>query len=464
MKPCHVVILGGGPAGVGAAYKLRVRERAEVTLLERNELTGGNAGSFQHEGQWLDFGSHRLHHASDPEVLGDIKALLGADLKDRLRNGRIRLRGQWVKFPLNGKDLLLRLDKAFAAGAAFDMVRRGLPFGPGEGDSFASVLRAKLGPTICDHFYYPYARKLWGRQPEELAAAQAYKRVSSNSFQKLIMKVLRPPAAGFFYYPRQGFGQISRGYAEAASKAGAQILLGHSAQRLRHDGARWQVTAQGPNGPRELQADHVWSTLPISLVARMIEPGPPPAVLEATQRIGYRAMLLVYLELPVDQFTTTDAHYFPEENVRMTRLSEPKNYFGLPEPRGRTVLCAEIPCAIDDELWRMSDAELGKLVADDIRRVELPLPEPTRAFARRLPQAYPIYLKGYEEPLHALDAWAGQLPGFLSYGRQGLFAHDNTHHALAMAYGATECLRDGVFDTARWAEYRKVFEGHVVED
>jgi hypothetical protein len=39
-------------------------------------------------------------------------------------------------------------------------------------------------------------------------------------------------------------------------------------------------------------------------------------------------MILVYIEVPVDQWTTTDAHYFPEANVSVTRVSEPKNYFG----------------------------------------------------------------------------------------------------------------------------------------
>ena len=56
------------------------------------------------------------------------------------------------------------------------------------------------------------------------------------------------------------------------------------------------------------------------------------------------------------------------------------------------------------------------------------------------------------------------MPRLLSYGRQGLFAHDNTHHALAMAYAAADCLRDGDFDRARWREYRAAFETHVVED
>jgi hypothetical protein len=52
----------------------------------------------------------------------------------------------------------------------------------------------------------------------------------------------------------------------------------------------------------------------------------------------------------------------------------------------------------------------------------------------------------------------------LVYGRQGLFAHDNTHHALFMAYSAVDCLTTKGFDLARWAEYRETFKSHVVED
>jgi hypothetical protein len=64
-----------------------------------------------------------------------------------------------------------------------------------------------------------------------------------------------------------------------------------------------------------------------------------------------------------------------------------------------------------------------------------------------------------------LDRWVESLPNFLSYGRQGLFAHDNTHHALFMAHSAVDCLgADGRFDLSRWAAFREVFRTHVVED
>ncbi|NJM53038.1 MAG: hypothetical protein HC846_06355 [Blastocatellia bacterium] len=69
---------------------------------------------------------------------------------------------------------------------------------------------------------------------------------------------------------------------------------------------------------------------------------------------------------------------------------------------------------------------------------------------KRLPFAYPIYTQGYEKYFDLQDQWANSLERVLTFGRQGLFAHDNTHHALAMAYGAVECLsKSGKFDKKR---------------
>ncbi|MEJ7812187.1 MAG: FAD-dependent oxidoreductase [Gemmatimonadaceae bacterium] len=481
----HVVILGAGPAGVGAAYQLRRFGKARVTVVERGVAVGGNSGSFDGAGQRLDYGSHRLHPACDPEILADIRGLLGADLLDRPRHGRIHLRGKLIHFPLKPVDLLLRLDRGFALGTLGDMARKAVAK-PSEGSTFASVLWANLGPTICRDFYFPYARKIWGRAPEELSGIQARRRVSAGSFGKLVKKVLsavpglKPAGAGRFFYPRQGFGQISEAYAGAAQERGAEFLMGWTVTALERaegnghgngqgdgnsDGARWSVTAERDGEGRALRADYVWSTIPISLLARAMRPAPPEAVLRAAGEIEYRAMILVYLELDVDQFTEYDAHYFPDAGIAITRLSEPKNYAALSEPRGQTTLCAELPCSPSDAWWEMSDEELGRQVAADLARAGLPLARPpVRVRTKRLRQAYPVYLNGYEAPFGTLDGWASSVPDLLTYGRQGLFAHDNTHHALAMAYRAAECLVDGRFDERRWAEHRKVFETHVVED
>jgi len=83
----------------------------------------------------------------------------------------------------------------------------------------------------------------------------------------------------------------------------------------------------------------------------------------------------------------------------------------------------------------------------------------------RLAHAYPVLRAGYADDLARLDAWAAAQPALLTLGRQGLFVHDNAHHALSMAWAAVDCLRpDGGFDEGAWAAARARFARHVVED
>jgi protoporphyrinogen oxidase len=470
-KP-RVAILGAGPAGLGAAWQLVKRGKAEAVVIEQREDVGGNSGSFDLAGLSVDYGSHRLHPACEPEILADLRELLGDDLLDRPRHGRIRLRGRWIHFPLKPLDLIFGLPWSFGFGVAGDSLRKFISHTNGAGaESFASVLERSLGRTICRDFYFPYAAKIWGAPPQELSAIQARRRVSAGSLSKIMRKALnsvpgfKPPGAGRFFYPRRGFGQISHSIADAARAMGAKIRLGATVCQI-HLGSPHRVEIECDGAIIGLEADHVWSTLPITTLARIVNPAAPSEVIEAGRRIKYRAMILIYLALAQPRFTEFDAHYFPEAEIRLTRLSEPKNYSAASEPADLTVLCGELPCAVDDDVWRASDEELAELVRDSLSRCGLPIRSRVMQVAtRRLAYAYPIYHRGYEEAFATLDEWASRLDRALTFGRQGLFAHDNTHHALAMAYAAADCLSEsGEFDLARWADYRIEFAKHVVED
>src|SRR5439155_876106 len=265
----------------------------------------------------VDFGSHRLHPACAPEILADIRSLLGADLLDRPRHGRIRLRGRWIHFPLKPLDLALRLPPAFALGTAGDLVARLLPRGAAAG---VETVGLRSGGGCRVHF-------------------------------------------------RRG------------DKA------------------------------ESLEADHAWSTIPITVLARSLRPSAPPDVLAATEGIRYRSMILVYLAVGQGRFSEFDAHYFPGPEIPFTRMSEPRNYSLAAEPRDRTVLCAELPCAAGDAHWSMSDAALGALLVETLARIGLPLQATVlQVTTRRLPQAYPIYERGYEARFAAIDRWLGTLP------------------------------------------------------
>ena len=468
----HVVVLGAGPAGVGAAYELTRQAGVRVTVLEQRDVVGGNAGSFQLDGVWVDYGSHRLHPACDPAILQNLRALMSDDLLDRPRHGRIRLENRWIHFPLQPGDLLLRMPKRFAFGVARDLIHKN-GAGTAQRESFASVLEHSLGRTICRGFYFPYARKLWGLPPEELAATQAHRRVSGNSIGKILRKVgnaipgLKRPGAGRFFYPRRGYGQITERLRQAAEQAGAQFILGAKVTGVECDSGRAAgVSYEAQGRSQTIAARNIWSTLPISLLLRSLRPQPPAETLEAARRIRFRGMILIYLTLEQDQFTEYDAHYFPEDTIPISRLSEPKNYSASAEPRGKTVLCAELPADPGSGYWQMSDVQLGESLRLWLESAGLPVrANVLRVTTRRLGQAYPIYAHGYENDFALADRWLGQIDGLLSFGRQGLFVHDNTHHALYMAKAAAQCLRnDGSFDHTLWADYRKIFETHVVED
>jgi protoporphyrinogen oxidase len=438
-----VVVLGAGPAGLAAARGAAIAGRS-VLVVERAPVVGGMAASFDVAGVRVDHGSHRLHSAPP-----DLHALLADELQTRVRNGRIALEGRWVAFPLRGTDLARRLPPSFALSALRDQLRPARA----AGDTFADVVVERLGRTMGERFYFPYARKLWGVEPSELSGEQARRRISARGAGGLVRRALRRERPTFLY-PRGGFGRIVETLADDAVGRGSAIRTSTSATAV-DVGARRVTLDDGTT----VDAGRIRSTVPLPALARLA--AAPGDVLDAAARLEQRAMVLVYLVVDRPQWTAFDAHYLPGSSTPVTRVSEPKNYrASTDDPRNRTVVCAEIPCAVGDVIWTAPPAELGARVAEDLAALGLPRMSPAHVEVRRLPAAYPIYRAGFERDLEPVEAWVAAQPGLLSFGRLGLFAHDNTHHALAEAAAAVGTLTGEV----DWAAARASFAAHVVED
>ncbi len=456
----EIAIIGAGPAGLMAAWQA-AKKGHQVTVYERSSFTGGMSASFELAGQNVDFGSHRLHPATPPHLLEEIKKLLGEDLQVRERNGRIRLYDRWVSFPLRSTNMVRHLPIKFSFGSALDILSQ--PFISKKNESFDDEVTQRLGKTVSSEFYNPYAKKLWGIPANEIDSELARRRVSATSPFSILQRLLKSstPSGRIFLYPKNGYGQIVECLTEAAVSAGVDIKLEQEVKAINLEEGRCSIEL--PTGNEQFA--FVWSTIPLTLLPEIVTPTPPEQIRHAAKSLRIRSMVLVYLILDQSQFTEYDAHYLPGPETRMTRLSEPKNYRDGPDPEDRTVLCAEIPCWQQDEIWSMSDQDLGAMILDDIERLGLPKPRHSQTEVRRLPSVYPIFEKSTNQQRSDLLDWGNSLEGLSTFGRQGLAVPDNLHHTLVMGWEAAASLdNEGNFDKENWEESLRKFESHVVED
>jgi protoporphyrinogen oxidase len=456
-----IAVVGAGPAGLLAAWHA-ARAGHEVVVLERSATVGGLAGSFAVAGVMVDHGSHRLHPSIDHALLGELQGVLGTDLQVRPRHGRIVMAGRALALPLRATDLLRNLPPRLAARMAFDAALA--PLRRPRADTYREVVRAGLGPAVERVFYGPYARKLWGVPGDDLAGEVARRRIAASSPAAIVRKLVRAtdPSRRTFLYPRRGFGQLSEALADAATASGAEVRLGAGVSAIAVGEGRARVTTDEGT---VVDAEQVWSTGPIASLPSVVE-GAPADVTAAASRLRHRAMVLLYLAVDVPRWTEHDAHYLPDPGVIASRLSEPKGYrASADDPPDRTVLCAEIPCAVGDELWLAEPDELAARLVEELAPLGLPPIRVASVEVRRVPRLYPVYTHGYERDLALVEGWVDGLPGLVTFGRQGLFVADNTHHVLAMARALAGCVDvKGALDTQRWAAARTGFRDFVVED
>ena len=335
-----------------------------------------------------------------------------------------------------------------------------------DADTFAAIVRASLGPTMADRFYAPVRREALRRSARPSSRASWRGGASApSSAAALVRRVVRPnPDRGIFFYPRRGYGQISEAIAAARhAKRAPTSAPAPKSPHLRAPGDRVEIdTARrlDDHAPRlrgrrcRSPSSPGWRAHPGSVRRRQPTRDPrdgprvpraPDGAVDAVRRAL----------LPGARRARSAA-----SRSRRTTATAPKI-------RATSPCCApRSPARSATTRWTAASDALAGAGARRARRA---------ATSRRRHRSTsssagcrartPSTASATSSRSRRSTRGPPRCHASSTSVARGLFAHDNTHHALAMAWAAADAIRaDGLVDEPHWARARADFATHVVED
>ncbi|MDP2052582.1 MAG: FAD-dependent oxidoreductase [Acidobacteriota bacterium] len=433
----RVVILGAGPAGITAAWRL-AQLGYPVTVLERDDAVGGMARTINVGNYAVDFGPHTFHIRETDEsrqVLAAIKHFFGDDPLILTRGTRVLLRGKEYVYPLEMLQVLTGVSPFLSARIIFDYLVATLKsaFAPAKKeDSFEEWGVRNLGRTLYDLCFGIYSARVWGLPTSQISSKQA-QRVAKLNLKNIILRTLgikADPATYFtkYMYPRKGISLLYDGMAAEVRAAGSVIKLQAPAVRLERSGDRVTRVAYTEGGQdKTIDCDILLSTLPLPALVSMMSPALPPAVASHAAKLKYRSLKLIYIVLKRARMTDYHWVYLLDEQFRVNRLSEQKNVSAEMVPPDSTVLCIELSLWKDEPLWQASDAEIFELALRDLMKMGYGVtPEEVLEYhVTDIPTAYPVYELNFEDHLIPVLDGVHEVSNLLTLGRHGLFLNNS---------------------------------------
>ena len=433
----RVVILGAGPAGITAAWRLS-ELGYPVTVLERDDAVGGMARTINVGKYAVDFGPHTFHVRETDEsrrVLASIKRFFGDDPLILTRGTRVLLRGKEYVYPLEMLQVLKGVSPFLSARIIFDYLMATLKstFAPAKKeDSFEEWGVRNLGRTLYDLCFGIYSERVWGLPTSQISSKQA-QRVAKLNLKNIILRTLginADPATYFtkYMYPRKGISLLYEGMAAEVRGAGNVIKLNAPAVRLEREGERVARVVYREDGQdKAIDCDILLSTLPLPALVTMMSPALPAPVVEHAAKLRYRSLKLIYIVLKRKQMTDYHWVYLLDEQFRVNRLSEQKNVSPDMVPADSTVLCIELSLWKDEPLWQASDEEIYQLALRDLMKMgyNVTPSEVLEYHVTDIPTAYPVYELNFEEHLIPVLDGVHEVSNMLTLGRHGLFLNNS---------------------------------------
>ncbi|MQA79516.1 MAG: protoporphyrinogen oxidase [Streptosporangiales bacterium] len=429
----HVVVVGGGVAGLTAAWELTRRdENVRVTLLEASPRVGGKLQVSEVAGVPVDEGAEAML-ARRPEGVELVCALgLGDELVEpgttRAAIWTDTLRpmptGHVMGVPA---DLDALASSGLLAPAEVDRVREDerLPATPVIEDvSVGRYVGERMGRAIVDRLVEPLLGGVYAGRADVLSLhATVPQLVPYLRDNGSLVAAARAVTAGaprtsapVFASLRGGLGRLPTAL---ASRCGAEIRTSATVRELRLLQGGWSLTVGSPRSPEQVTADAVVLALPARPASRLLAVESPYAAADLAM-IEYASTALVTLAFP--------AGAFPEPPVG--------SGFLVPASRGRLTKAATfvttkwpylagagivvVRCSVgrhgEERSLQVDDDTLAAAVSAELAEAVGVTGPPIETRVTRWGGALPQYAVGHLDLVSRITAAVDRLPGLAVCG------------------------------------------------
>jgi protoporphyrinogen oxidase len=443
------IIIGGGPAGLTAAYEL-TRHNIQPLVFEKYDKVGGISRTENYKGYYFDMGGHRFFTKSE-EVNKFWDEILKDDFLHRPRLSRIYYNRKFFNYPLKPFNAIKGLGFWQSILISLSYVRWQL-FPYENEDTFEQWVTNRFGKQLFNTFFKSYTEKVWGISTSELNAEWAAQRIKDLDLKAAVLNMFIKPNHTIttlieeFRYPKRGPGMLWNEVKERIISRGGEVLLNSDVCGINRNEKEITSVVVSNNGQEQvISGSDFISSMPITDFIKKLNPPPPDDVVKAAEQLTYREFLTVCLIVDQPNLFEDNWIYIHDPEVKVGRIQNFKNWspFMVPDS-SKTSLGLEYFCNEGDELWNSEDDELVDLGKREIEQIGLAKYEDVLdGSVYRVEKAYPIYDSNYRDHLTLVREYVDSLENFQTIGRNGLHRYNNQDHAMLTGMLAVRNILNG---------------------